>query len=194
MDPVFESDTSRSRRLIYLQIFCVATQVIILYALDNAGLGVHIRHLTQDTVSHYQKSLSQILSRIFSAADHETGGLTLNGYDPLPLRDAAPSGEYLQALWDSESPEDAAAQREFLLSEILPLAALTDASEDEITGILGASSIGSGIVSLLSSRAGVDWSTSGHTSVDVTLHGYAAGKKRRALQADLAGGGDSAVY
>jgi hypothetical protein len=24
-------------------------------ALDNAGLGVHIRHLTQDTVSHYQK-------------------------------------------------------------------------------------------------------------------------------------------
>ncbi|KAL2783992.1 hypothetical protein BJX66DRAFT_330289 [Aspergillus keveii] len=38
-------------------IFCVATQVIILYALDNAGLGVHIRHLTQDTVSQYQKLL-----------------------------------------------------------------------------------------------------------------------------------------
>ncbi|KAL3490728.1 alkaline-phosphatase-like protein [Aspergillus germanicus] len=128
---------------------------------------------------------------LLSAADHETGGLTLNGYDPLPLRDVTHSGEYLQALWDSERPEEAAAQREFLVSEILPLAALTDASDDEITSILGASSIGSGIAALQSSRAGVDWSTGGHTSVDVTLHGYAAGKKRRALQADLAGGWDN---
>jgi hypothetical protein len=32
-------------------------------ALDNAGLGVHIRHLTQDTVSQYQKVCLALLSR-----------------------------------------------------------------------------------------------------------------------------------
>ncbi|KAL6230312.1 hypothetical protein BDW75DRAFT_234496 [Aspergillus navahoensis] len=37
--------------------FCVATQIVILYALDHAGLGVHLMYLTQETVSHYQKLL-----------------------------------------------------------------------------------------------------------------------------------------
>ncbi|KAJ0419603.1 alkaline-phosphatase-like protein [Aspergillus carlsbadensis] len=128
---------------------------------------------------------------LLSAADHETGGLTLNGYDPLPLRNATHSRAYLQGLWDDERPEGSDAQREFLINEILPLSGLEDVSDSDIDGILSASSIGSGIASLLSSRAGVDWSTGGHTSVDVTLHGYAAGRKRRALQADLAGGWDN---
>ncbi|KAL2843053.1 alkaline-phosphatase-like protein [Aspergillus pseudodeflectus] len=128
---------------------------------------------------------------LLSAADHETGGLTLNGYDPLPLQDVTHSRAFLQEMWDGERPEGSEAQREFLVSEILPLAGLADISDDEVDGILNASSIGSGVAALLSSRAGVDWSTGGHTSVDVTLHGYAAGRKRRALQADLAGGWDN---
>ncbi|KAL2819727.1 alkaline-phosphatase-like protein [Aspergillus granulosus] len=129
---------------------------------------------------------------LLSAADHETGGLTLNGYDPLPLRNTTHSRAYLQELWDNGRPSGSAdEQREFLVSEILPLAGLTNASDEEIDAILNASSVGSGIAALLSSRAGVDWSTGGHTSVDVTLHGYAAGRKRRDLKADLAGGWDN---
>ncbi|KAL4909686.1 hypothetical protein BDW74DRAFT_186208 [Aspergillus multicolor] len=126
---------------------------------------------------------------LLSAADHETGGLTLNGYDPLPLQNATHSRAYLQEVWD-ERP-DGVDEREFLVSEILPAYGLSDVSDAEVDSILNASSIGSGITSLLSNRAGVHWSTGGHTSVDVTLHGYAAGEKRDALRADLAGGWDN---
>ncbi|KAL2855953.1 alkaline-phosphatase-like protein [Aspergillus pseudoustus] len=129
---------------------------------------------------------------LLSAADHETGGLTLSGYDPLPLRNTTHSRAYLQALWDADRPSNEAEQRVYLVSTILPLAGLENASDAEIDAILAASSIGSGVAALLSSRAGVHWSTGGHTSVDVTLHGYAAGRvKRAALRADLAGGWDN---
>ncbi|KAL5342705.1 alkaline-phosphatase-like protein [Aspergillus crustosus] len=125
---------------------------------------------------------------LLSAADHETGGLTLNGYDPLPLQNATHSRAYLQSLWDNR-PQDID-EREFLLSEIIPASGLDTVSDGEIDSILD-NGVGSGIASLLSSRAGVHWSTGGHTSVDITLHGYAAGLKRRTLKADLAGGWDN---
>ncbi|KAL3471663.1 alkaline-phosphatase-like protein [Aspergillus californicus] len=130
---------------------------------------------------------------MMSAADHETGGLTLNGYDPLPLQNATHSRAYLQSLWDSDRPSDTAEQRSFLTSEILPAYGLdaSTVSDAEIDAVLDASSIGAGLAALLSDRAGVDWSTGGHTSVDVTLHGYAAGLKHRTLKADLAGGWDN---
>jgi alkaline phosphatase len=126
---------------------------------------------------------------MLSAADHETGGLTLNGYDPLPLRNGTHSSEHLQSVWDSR-PEGTDEQ-ESLRSDILPAYGLDDVFDQEIEAIFEASSIGAGIASILSARAGVDWSTGSHTSVDVTLHGYASGWKRRALQADLAGGWDN---
>ncbi|KAE8417899.1 alkaline-phosphatase-like protein [Aspergillus pseudocaelatus] len=127
---------------------------------------------------------------MLSAADHETGGLTLNGYDPLPLRNATHSRAYLQSVWDNDRPADAD-ERDFLVSEILPAYGLEDVADADIQSILDADSIGAGIAALMSSRAGVDWSTGGHTSVDVTLHGYAAGRKRHDLKADLAGGWDN---
>ncbi|KAE8326769.1 alkaline-phosphatase-like protein [Aspergillus sergii] len=127
---------------------------------------------------------------MLSAADHETGGLTLNGYDPLPLRNATHSRAYLQSVWDNDRPADVD-ERDFLVSEILPAYGLENVEDADIQTILDADSIGAGIAALMSSRAGVDWSTGGHTSVDVTLHGYAAGRKRQALKADLAGGWDN---
>ncbi|KAL4897621.1 alkaline-phosphatase-like protein [Aspergillus ambiguus] len=126
---------------------------------------------------------------MLSAADHETGGLTLNGYDPLPLRNSTHSREHLESVWNNR-PESTD-EEDFLRSDILPAYGLDDASDDQVKTILEASSIGAGMASVLSARAGVDWSTGGHTSVDITLHGYAAGRKRRALQADLAGGWDN---
>ncbi|KAL4959037.1 alkaline phosphatase [Aspergillus stella-maris] len=126
---------------------------------------------------------------LLSAADHETGGLTLNGYDPLPLQNASHSRAYLQVVWDARP--NGVDERAFLVSDILPAYGLSGVSGAEVDAILGASTIGSGIAALLSDRAGVHWSTGGHTSVDVTLHGYAAGARQDALRADLAGGWDN---
>ena len=126
---------------------------------------------------------------MMSAADHECGGLTLNGYDPLPLAGANHSREYLEDVW-SGRPGDAD-NRQFLVSEILPAYGLGDASDAEINTLLGASNLGSELVSLLSDRAGVNWSTGGHTASDVTLFGYAAGNQTRNLKADLAGNWDN---
>lgn len=122
---------------------------------------------------------------MMSAADHECGGLTLNGYNALRLSTAEHSGEYLQDMWNKRP--SSADRRQFLVSEILPAAGLTDATDAEINTILGASSISAETLRLQARRAGVNWSTGGHTASDVTLFGYAASQQRRALQADLSG-------
>lgn len=122
---------------------------------------------------------------MMSAADHETGGLTTNGYEPRPLDNAVHSGEYLQSLWNSRP--SSADRRQFLVSEILPAAGLSGASDAEINTILAASSISGELLRLLSRRAGINWSTGGHTATDITLFGYAAADQRRELQADLSG-------
>lgn len=122
---------------------------------------------------------------LMSAADHECGGLTLNGFNPLPLNASKHSGEHLQELWRSRPSN--ADPRQFLTSELLPLAGITKPTDAEINTILSASNVGSELVSLLSSRAGVNWSTGGHTASDITLFAYAASDKIKALKADLAG-------
>lgn len=122
---------------------------------------------------------------MMSAADHETGGLTTNGYDPRPLNNAVHSGEYIQRLWNNR-PADAD-RRQFLVSEILPAAGLEGASDAEINTILAASSVSGELLRLLSRRSGINWSTGGHTATDITLFGYAAEPQTRELQADLSG-------
>ncbi|KAH8176582.1 alkaline phosphatase domain-containing protein [Sarocladium implicatum] len=122
---------------------------------------------------------------MMSAADHECGGLTLNGFNPISLSKATHSGEYMQELWDGRP--SGADRRQFLVSEILPAAGLSDASNAEINTILEASSVSSEVLRLQARRAGINWSTGGHTGSDITLFGYAAEEQRRALQADLSG-------
>jgi alkaline phosphatase len=108
-----------------------------------------------------------------------------NGYDPRPLNNAVHSGEHLQSIWNGRP--SGADRRQFLVSEILPAAGLSDASDAEITTLLAASSLSAELLSLLSRRAGINWSTGGHTATDISLFGYAAEAQRRDLQADLAG-------
>jgi alkaline phosphatase len=122
---------------------------------------------------------------MMSAADHECGGLTLNGYSPLRLSQAKHSGEHIQSIWNNRP--SSADRRQFLVSEILPAAGLEDATSAEINTILDASSISAEVLRLQARRAGVNWSTGGHTGSDITLFGYAAKEQRRALQADLSG-------
>ncbi|KAH7329443.1 putative alkaline phosphatase [Stachybotrys elegans] len=122
---------------------------------------------------------------MMSAADHECGGLTLNGFNPLPLNGSSHSGEHLQQLWRGRP--SSADPRQFLVSELLPLSGVRNPTEAEINTLLSASNVGSELVSLLSSRAGVNWSTGGHTASDITLFAYAASNQINALKADLAG-------
>ncbi|KAI9158032.1 putative alkaline phosphatase [Paramyrothecium foliicola] len=127
---------------------------------------------------------------LISSSDHETGGLTLVGdYDPRPAFEARHTANFLANKWNERA--ESVNVREFLTKEILPLYALTDASETEIQELLETDDMEDTLARLLSQRVGAEWSTGGHSAIDVTLFGYAAGEKRRELQADLAGSWDN---
>ncbi|KAH7317163.1 alkaline phosphatase [Stachybotrys elegans] len=122
---------------------------------------------------------------LISSSDHETGGLTLVGnYDPTPAFEARHTANFLANKWNGR-PEDADS-RQFLVDEILPYYALTDAMEGEIEELLETDDMEDTLTMMLSQRVGAEWSTGGHSAIDVTLFSYAAGDKRRELQADLA--------
>ncbi|KAF9873574.1 alkaline phosphatase [Colletotrichum karsti] len=126
---------------------------------------------------------------LMSAADHECGGLTLNGFNPLPLGKANSSMEALMNVW-AEFEGSESEKKAFFVSDILPAYGLADATDAEVDALL-AGDWSSGLTKLLSDKAGVHWSTGGHTAVDVTLYGYGAGENGRAIRADMAGNQDN---
>lgn len=122
---------------------------------------------------------------LISSADHETGGLTLsNNYNPVRAYDAKHTANYLAGLWEDRPNYSNA--RQYLKNEILTQYALSDATDAEIEELLTTDDMESGLADLLSARVGAFWSTGGHSAIDVTLFGYAAGEKSRELKADLA--------
>lgn len=130
---------------------------------------------------------------MMSAADHECGGLTTNGFDPSPLTQATHSFEHLADLWDEYEGTDA---REFFVSTILAGAGLSDAlTSDEIDELLASedeSEVLTALTELQAEQAGVHWSTGGHTAGDINLHGYAAPEARwNEFKADMAGSRDN---
>ncbi|KAK2770803.1 alkaline phosphatase [Colletotrichum kahawae] len=125
---------------------------------------------------------------LMSAADHECGGLTLNGFNPLPMAKVNASTEALMKVWKAYTGSD---KKSFLISEILPEYGLADAKDAEINTLLESSDLSSDLGRLLSSRSGVHWSTGGHTATDVTLYGYGAGDNGRAIRTDMAGNWDN---
>lgn len=127
---------------------------------------------------------------LISNSDHETGALTLsNDYDPRPAYDARFTANYLANKWAERG--DDADDRRFLVNEVLPYYALSDATDAEIAELIATDDMEDALTTLLSQRAGVQWSTGGHSAIDTTLFGYAAGEKRRELKADLAGSWDN---
>lgn len=128
-----------------------------------------------------------------SVADHETGGLTLpSGYDPRALAGARQSAEHIADAWAASDtqPKDAAALR----AEVLAPYGVTDASDADVAALLAATGTGDFaglLVGTLSRRAGIAWSTGGHSAVDVALYAYAAGAMGEQLRQDLAGGSDN---
>jgi alkaline phosphatase len=125
---------------------------------------------------------------MLSAADHECGGLTLNGFNPLPLKGASMTTEHAEELWEKYNGTD---KRAYLKSTILPGYGLGDLSEAEVDSILTNNRLGSDLSSRLSKKAGVDWSTGGHTASDITLFGYGAGWRGGNLKSDMAGNWDN---
>ncbi|KAF2848601.1 alkaline phosphatase [Plenodomus tracheiphilus IPT5] len=125
---------------------------------------------------------------MLSAADHETGGLTLNGFNPLPLKNVKMSTEHAESLWNSYNGTD---RRAYLASTILPGYGLEGLPEADITAILNNDDIASDLSKRLSKKAGVNWSTGGHTASDITLYGYASGAMAGSLRSDMAGNWDN---
>ncbi|KAH6882293.1 repressible alkaline phosphatase [Alternaria rosae] len=125
-----------------------------------------------------------------AVADHETGGITIpSQYDPSLLQPGTHSVEYLSELWSDYNGTDRAA---YLSSKIIPSYGLTDVSDAEVEKLLGAGDgFGQELADLLNARAGLEWSTGGHTGVDTTLYGYAAGGMGDRLVLDMAGGWDN---
>ncbi|KAF3037072.1 hypothetical protein E8E12_003424 [Didymella heteroderae] len=125
---------------------------------------------------------------MLSAADHECGGLTLNGFNPLPLKGASMTTERATELWKNYNGTD---KRAYLKNVILPGYGLGDLSEAEVDTIFKNNKLASDLSTRLSKKAGVNWSTGGHTASDITLFGYGAGWRGGNLRADMAGNWDN---
>ncbi|KAL1955538.1 hypothetical protein VTO42DRAFT_8492 [Malbranchea cinnamomea] len=131
---------------------------------------------------------------MLSAADHETGGLTLNGYNPLSLQYAKNSTEALSELfkdYDGQGDEDDAT---FLRKTILPAYGVTDATDEEIKSLIplkGETKFVNALGAILADRAGVHWSTPDHSASDVTLYGYGWKQRGQELKKDMAGNWDN---
>ena len=125
---------------------------------------------------------------MLSAADHECGGLTLNGFNPLPLKSTSMTTEHAEALWKAFNGTD---KRAYLKDTILPGYGLGDLPDTDVDLILMNNKLASDLSSRLSKKAGVNWSTGGHTASDVTLFGYGAGWRGGNLKADMAGNWDN---
>ncbi|KAI9170757.1 repressible alkaline phosphatase [Paramyrothecium foliicola] len=123
-----------------------------------------------------------------SVADHETGGLTLTGYDPRPLKDGKHSVTYLADQWSDYEGDD---RRGFLVGEILPAYGIADATEAQIESLLNANNFAQTLADIVNSRSGIAWSTGGHSGVDTTLYAYGAGDLGKQLKLDLAGSWDN---
>lgn len=128
---------------------------------------------------------------MLSAADHECGGLTLNRFNPLPLKDATRTTSFLEREFKAYNGDDPAT---FLRNNILPVYGISNATEKEIENLAklkGASEFGMTLGHMLAERAGVHWSSGDHTAVDVTLFGHAAGKRILHLKSEMAGNWDN---
>ncbi|KAF2831536.1 alkaline phosphatase-like protein [Ophiobolus disseminans] len=107
---------------------------------------------------------------MLSAADHECGGLTLiKRFNPHPLKYANMTSHYAANLRINYDGTDL---RSYVTDTVFPGYGLAILSA-EATDKFFASSFPT-FAPLLSKKIGIEWSTHGHTAIDVTLYGYGA--------------------
>ncbi len=114
---------------------------------------------------------------IVATSDHETGGMTLGrggtyGWHPEVLAEVnASQGVIAERIQQTGEPER-------VLREA---AGITDLNDAETAGLDTLSAMeypGNALAEIISRRARVGWTTSGHTAVDVNLYAYGPGKAR----------------
>ncbi|KAF5137347.1 Repressible alkaline phosphatase [Metarhizium anisopliae] len=156
--------------------------------IDHAGHANDIAAHIHDIAMYYQvmSFLRKFVTenpdtQILSAADHETGGLTLGtGYNPAMLERANHTSEYLERAFALYQGPDRAT---YLRNVILPQYGLVSASDKDVKKYLdvlkrdGISEMGSVIRRDFAKSAGITWATDGHSAVDVPLYGFAVGDK-----------------
>lgn len=166
--------------------------------IDHAGHASDAAGHLHETIM-YNKVMDFVRSWIddhtdtlmMSAADHECGGLTLNGFTPLGLKPATNTTETLEEDFNSYNGNNPA---EYLRSTILPAYGVTDATDDEVEEVVehkGKGDFANVLGAVGAKRAGVHWSTGDHTAVDVTLFGYGAECQGPKLKGDMAGHHDN---
>ncbi|PAP77982.1 alkaline phosphatase [Rubrivirga marina] len=114
---------------------------------------------------------------VVSTADHETGGMALGrdgiyAWDPAPLLAATASFEAMTAALQAGG-DPVAVVREGLALDDLP-----EGAEEAIRGALATGdpyALGPVVRDLISEPAGIGWTTSGHTAVDVGLYAFGPG-------------------
>lgn len=125
---------------------------------------------------------------LISVADHETGGLTLaDGWDPRPLSNATHSAEYIQAQLDDYDGDDLNA----FIAQQLQSYGLRDANATTVNALVESDDFEQDLVGLMNVETGLQFSTGGHTAVDVILYAYAKGKMGDELRKELAGNHDN---
>lgn len=152
--------------------------------IDHAGhandAAAHIQEvLTYNNVMTYLRDFvtSHPDTQLLSAADHECGGLTLeDDYNPSKLQPAMrSSAHYIIEEFNEKNPNS-----QTLLSKNIDKLGIPDglsAREKKVFGESMKYSAGQVeilIGQMLSKRAGVHWSTTQHSAVDVALYGYAS--------------------
>ncbi|KAK9245058.1 alkaline-phosphatase-like protein [Lipomyces tetrasporus] len=121
---------------------------------------------------------------LLSAADHECGGLTLGVPDyawyPSVLANAERTSEYYAAIYDeivafnyTESDKES-----LIVDKVFGGFGIYNVTSEEIAGLSVAPSVAIYLGEILAARAGINWSTLGHTGVDITLFGYGSNTEK----------------
>lgn len=117
-------------------------------------------------------------------ADHETGGLGfgIGGeyfYDPALLRRVTASGEYIAGQLNEERTNI-----QEVLAELAGIEELTEEEVEQIKAAEGDFEPGNTIAAIIGRRAGIGWTTTGHTGILVPLTASGSGAERFRGQLD----------
>ncbi|WP_257348149.1 alkaline phosphatase [Pseudalkalibacillus decolorationis] len=106
---------------------------------------------------------------VIVTADHETGGMSIGangtyGFNKDVIRNVTRSAEFIGAKINVEKSNIQEVMSQFT--------GIKDLTEKEIQAIKNAENSASGVAKVISDRALIGWTTTGHTAVDVPVYSY----------------------
>lgn len=160
---------------------------------DEDGFFLFIEEENSDTFGHandaatamhamasFEASMERVLAfqaenpdtLVVMVADHDTGGMTVQpgtteGSTPAIFRDFTATAEEIAGSFDAASPDS-------IRSTVEGYTGLT-LTDDEISVIGGSEDAALDLAQLLSARGGVEFTTTGHTAIDVPIYAVGPG-------------------